>query len=94
MIWSPLGGGALFTGEGEREERVRKALARAADAYGTGDISAVAIAWLLRHPARLIPVLGTMKPERLAQLAKALDIELDRQHWFAILEASEGREVP
>lgn len=94
MIWSPLGGGALFTGEGKREDRVRKALAKAANAHGTDDISAVAIAWLLRHPARLVPVLGTMKPQRLAQLAKALDIELDRQHWFAILEASEGRPVP
>lgn len=94
MIWSPLGGGTLFTGKGEREERVRKALSLAAKAYGAGDISAVAIAWLLRHPARLVPVLGTMKPERLALLVKALDIDLDRQHWFAILEASEGRPVP
>ncbi len=94
MIWSPLGGGALFTGEGKREDRVREALAKAANAHGTDDISAVAIAWLLRHPARLVPVLGTMKPQRLAQLARALDIELDRQHWFAILEASEGRPVP
>lgn len=94
MIWSPLGGGLLFTGQGERENRVRKALAKAAEAHGTDDISAVAIAWLLRHPARLIPVLGTMKPQRLSQLVKALDIELDRQSWFAILEASEGRPVP
>lgn len=94
MIWSPLGGGSLFTGDSDREDRVRRALAKAAEAHGTGDISAIAIAWLLRHPARLIPVLGTMKPERLAQMSKALDIELDRQHWFAILEASEGRPVP
>ena len=94
MIWSPLGGGSLFTGKGEREERVRKALARAAEAHGVNDISAMAIAWLLRHPARLVPVLGTMKPERLGQLVKALDIDLDRQHWFAILEASEGHPVP
>ena len=94
MIWSPLGGGSLFAGQGVREERVRAALAKVAEAHGTSDISSVAIAWLLRHPARLIPVLGTMNPERLSQLTKALDIELDRQDWFAILEASEGRPVP
>ncbi|PLP58105.1 oxidoreductase [Mesorhizobium loti] len=94
MIWSPLGGGSLFTGQGTREERVRTALVKVAEAYGTSDISTVAIAWLLRHPAGLIPVLGTMKPERLSQLVKALDIDLDRQHWFAILEASEGSPVP
>ncbi len=94
MIWSPLGGGSLFTGEGVREQRVRAALDAVADETGVGDISTIAIAWLLRHPARLVPVLGTMKPERLAQLVKALDVTLDRQQWFAVLEASEGRAVP
>ena len=94
MIWSPLGGGSLFTGTGEREARVRAALQTVAAEVGAPDISAVAIAWLLRHPARLIPVLGSMKPERLKAMASALDIKLDRQQWFLILEASEGRKVP
>jgi predicted oxidoreductase len=93
MIWSPLGGGSLFTGKGEREARVRAALASVAAETGATDLAAVAIAWLLRHPARLLPVLGTMKPERLAGMVKALEISLDRQQWFAILEASEGRPV-
>lgn len=93
MIWSPLGGGSLFTGKGEREARVRAALAVVAAETGVADLAAVAIAWLLRHPARLLPVVGTMKPERLAGLVKALEINLDRQQWFAILEASEGRPV-
>jgi predicted oxidoreductase len=93
MIWSPLGGGALFTGKGEREVRVRAALGVLATEVGTGDLAAVAIAWLLRHPARLVPVLGTMKPERLTAMVKALDIALDRQQWFAILEASQGHPV-
>lgn len=93
MIWSPLGGGSLFTGDGERERRVRTALQEIAAETGA-DIATIAIAWLLRHPARLAPVLGTMKPARLAGMVKALDIVLDRQQWFAILEASEGRPVP
>jgi predicted oxidoreductase len=93
MIWSPLGGGSLFTGKEGREARVRAAIAAVAAETGVGDLAAVAIAWLLRHPARLVPVLGTMKPERLAAMVKALEITLDRQQWFAILEASEGRPV-
>jgi predicted oxidoreductase len=93
MIWSPLGGGSLFTGDGEREQRVRAVLATVAAETGSPNLATVAIAWLLRHPARLVPVLGTMKPERLAGMVKALEISLDRQQWFAILEASEGRPV-
>jgi len=93
MIWSPLGGGSLFTSQERREAKVRAALAAVAAELGVGDLAAVAIAWLLRHPAQLIPVLGTMKPERLEDMVKALDISLDRQQWFAILEASEGRPV-
>jgi len=72
---------------------VRTALQEIAAETGA-DIATIAIAWLLRHPARLVPVLGSMKPERLAAMVKALDIVLDRQQWFAILEASEGRPVP
>ncbi|WP_378949682.1 aldo/keto reductase family oxidoreductase [Mesorhizobium sp. ANAO-SY3R2] len=93
MIWSPLGGGSLLTGDGAREHKVRAALTVVAGETGCPDIATIAIAWLLRHPARLVPVLGTMKPERLAELASALDVRLDRQQWFSILEASEGRAV-
>ncbi|EJN04319.1 aldo/keto reductase [Phyllobacterium sp. YR531] len=93
MIWSPLGGGSLFTGEGAQELRVRKALSEVAAELGNADISAVAIAWLLRHPAKLIPVLGSLKIDRLTTMATALDIELDRQQWFAILKASSGQDV-
>ncbi|MDA4835007.1 aldo/keto reductase, partial [Enterobacter hormaechei] len=54
MIWSPLGGGSLFTGTGEQEQRVRAALQAVGGELGVDDIAAVAIAWLLRHPARLV----------------------------------------
>lgn len=94
MIWSPLGGGTLFAGDGAREHRVRAALTQVAAETGVNDISTVAIAWLLRHPARLVPVLGTMKAERLAIVARAVDVALDRRQWFSILEASEGGPVP
>jgi predicted oxidoreductase len=94
MIWSPLSGGSLFTGDGPQEKRVREALKAVADETGGADISAIAIAWLLRHPARPIPVLGSLKRERLAAMAAALALQLDRQQWFAILNASTGQDVP
>lgn len=94
MIWSPLGGGALFTGQGEREMRLRSALEEVRATTGAPDIAAVALAWLLRHPSRPIPVVGSMKPARLAAMAKATDIDLGREQWFEILKSSEGRDVP
>lgn len=93
MIWSPLGGGSLFTSDGPREKRLRIALGNLASELGNADISAIAIAWLLRHPAKLIPVLGSLKIDRLKTMATALDIELDRQQWFAVLKASTGKDV-
>lgn len=93
MIWSPLGGGSLFTGEGVQEVRLRAALRDIASQLDNTDISAIAIAWLLRHPASLIPVLGSLKIDRLKTMATALDIELNRQQWFAILKASTGEDV-
>jgi predicted oxidoreductase len=54
----------------------------------------LAIAWLLMHPAKIHPVLGTGKAERVRQLVAAQRIALDRQHWFELLEAAMGREMP
>jgi len=54
----------------------------------------VALAWVLRHPSRPLPVMGTGQIERLREAVAAESITLDRQQWFAIWEASAGREVP
>ncbi len=50
--------------------------------------SAIAIAWILRHPARMQPVLGTINAERIRGIVKALDIELTREEWYAIYRAA------
>lgn len=94
MIWSPLGGGKLFSSDGQRESCVRDVLGEVGAKIGVEDISAIAIAWLLCHPARLIPVLGSLNLDRLAAMTRALDIQLDRQQWFEILKAATGRDVP
>ena len=93
MAWSPLAGGALVTSSEDRWQRIRAVLGRIAAARGASP-EQVAIAWILRHPARVIPVLGTGQLARLRDLAEAEQIDLDRQEWFEIWEASAGQEVP
>ena len=90
MAWSPLAGGALF---GTRGAMVRAVLARIAAEQGS-DVSAVAVAWLLAHPARILPVMGTNSLDRIRTLSDATRIEIGREAWFEILTAAMGREVP
>lgn len=92
MAWSPLAGGRLF-GDDAAAKRVRPLLeAVAADQGGRLDLAA--FAWLLHHPATIVPVVGTNNIGRIEGLAGALDIELDRQQWFEIWTAAAGEEVP
>nr|WP_197683279.1 aldo/keto reductase [Jiangella alkaliphila] len=51
----------------------------------------VAVAWILRHPARMQPVVGTTKPARVAELARAADLELSRETWYALYRAAGNR---
>ncbi|MGD2002302.1 MAG: aldo/keto reductase, partial [Paracoccaceae bacterium] len=57
------------------------------------DETAVAIAWLLAHPSRILPVLGTNSLDRIKGMSAALDVKMDRQTWYEIYTAALGREV-
>jgi predicted oxidoreductase len=89
MAWSPLAGGRLLA---SAPEPLRRLLTRLADQAGT-DWSAVAIAWLLHHPARILPVIGTNDLSRIAAASDALRVPMDRQTWFELYSAALGREV-
>lgn len=89
MAWSPLGGGALMT----ENSGVAVKLDAVAQAHGV-DRAAVAVAWILAHPARVMPVMGTNTLSRIARFSDALKVEMDRQTWFELLEAANGYEVP
>ncbi len=89
MAWSPLGGGALMQGAGP----VQDALGAVAAANGV-DASAVAVAWLLAHPAQIMPVMGTNNINRINALSDALRVKMDRQTWYEIYTAALGQEVP
>lgn len=90
MAWSPLAGGSLLSGA---DLHLRDALHRIGAEQGT-DWSAVAVAWLLHHPARILPVMGTNSLERIAKLSDACRVEMDRQTWFELYTHAMGHEVP
>lgn len=87
MAWSPLGGGNLFS-DGEPRETVSK-IAMQNDV----EEAAVAVAWLLRHPVGIIPVMGTNRLERISALSDAFKVHMDRETWFELYTAALGHEV-
>jgi predicted oxidoreductase len=92
MAWSPLAGGRLFGNE-EAALRVRPILERVAHEQNSR-VDLVAIAWLLAHPANIIPVAGTNNLSRIKGLAGALDVQIDRHTWFEIWVAADGYPLP
>ncbi|TXF87092.1 aldo/keto reductase [Neolewinella aurantiaca] len=93
MVWSPLGGAKYFKGESTTVLRLRDTVKTLAEKYGNVGEDVILLAWLLKHPVGAIPVVGTTKKERLTGTRLALDLELETQDWFAILEAAVGHEV-
>lgn len=89
MAWSPLAGGRLLAESGKD---LRARLTEVGADFGT-DWSAAAVAWLLRHPARIIPVMGTNSLSRIGSIGTAMDVKMDRQTWFELYTLIMGREV-
>jgi len=92
MFWSPLGGGRLFTGTDARAVAVRQALERLGQAHGAS-LTTVALAWLLRHPSRPLPVIGSRRLEGAAEAIAAMRLQISAEDWYAVLQASMGHEV-
>ncbi|HEY0740561.1 MAG TPA: aldo/keto reductase [Chryseosolibacter sp.] len=84
MAWSPLGGGKLMS--------QNVALWSKKEKYNATETQ-LSLAWLMRHPSTIFPVIGTTQPERIIESAKAVNIQLDRQDWFEMLKAAAGRDV-
>jgi predicted oxidoreductase len=93
MAWSPLGGGALFDAHDAKLSDLRRCLAGIAAEHGV-EIDTIALAWLLAHPAKIVPVVGTNNLGRIKKLYQATKIAMDRETWFEILVVAQGQEVP
>ena len=101
LAWSPLGGGGLAATMpidlrstdhalriGLREEL--EFLARERGSTRT----VLALAWLLKHPAGIIPIIGSTKPDRIQEAAQAAQFELSREEWYRLFEAARGARLP
>ncbi len=93
MIWSPLGGGRLFSGDDAQTLRVREAMTSIAARLGIS-LATLAYAWILRHPSRPHPITGSGRLEGLREAVAALDVTLDAEDWYAMWTASKGHAVP
>lgn len=91
MAWGALG--SYFKEKSPSQKRVTTCLAPMIEKY-EGSEAALLLAWLLKHPAKIYPVLGSTEPQRWKAMLKALQIELDLQDWFLILEAATGKPIP
>ena len=89
MAWSPLAGGDLFL---KSNKKIVRQLEIIGEKFGV-EPGTIAVAWLLAHPANILPVLGTNSLARIKTISKALQVKLDRQTWFEIYTAALGREV-
>ncbi|MCU0771291.1 MAG: aldo/keto reductase [Verrucomicrobia bacterium] len=97
MAWSPLGGGMLADGAGRLlswqqkydPDPIKPVLDEVASAHGASR-AVVALAWLMKHPARVMPIVGSTQPDRIREAARAASLELSREEWYRLLLAARG----
>ncbi len=93
LAWSPLGGGRLADPQDDRARSVAAALDVKAEQYGVSR-AAAAYSWIMAHPARPIPIVGTQDPARIAAIPDALKPRWTRADWYRVLETSLGERLP
>ena len=100
MAWSPLAGGKLASGavpdsqspDDSRHLAILKVLDEIAKELGTSR-TVIALSWLLRHPSKIVPVIGTTNHDRIREAVSATEIKLDRPTWYRILRAAQGHDL-
>lgn len=91
MSWNPLG--SVFRGDIPQTHRLKKLLATLVSKYHFGS-DTILLSWILKHPAKVIPIAGTVNVGRIQLLMKAVELELEQEDWFAIWTESMGKNVP
>ena len=101
MAWSPLaagllGGGANRLLDSQRQYRPEKFLETVDAVARDRGVSriVIALAWLLKHPAKIQPIVGSSNPERIRDAARAAEVELSREEWYRLLIAARGEPLP
>jgi predicted oxidoreductase len=91
MCWSPMG--TVFRKDDEQSQRIQKVANELALKYEVSN-DIILLAWILKHPAGILPICGTSDTKRLAQLMQATTITMELQDWFSLWTASTGNDVP
>ena len=91
MAWSPLG--TVFKEDTEQTRRIHKQLGPLLEKYNATE-DQLLLAWILKHPAHIHPVIGTTEEQRITNAVKTLEIDLELEDWFLILVACQGHKVP
>ncbi|MEG9299035.1 aldo/keto reductase family oxidoreductase [Mangrovibacillus sp. Mu-81] len=94
MAWSPLAGGNIFTSQDDKAVRLRTTLEKIQGEIGAEGIDSVLYAWLLNHPASIMPIVGSGKKDRIQTAIDSQSLTLNHDQWFEILHSSMGHEVP
>jgi predicted oxidoreductase len=91
MSWNPLG--CVFRKDIPQTRRLKKLLATLVSKYHLGS-DTILLSWVLKHPAKVIPIAGTVNVARIQSLMKAVELDLEKEDWFAIWSESMGEDVP
>lgn len=91
MAWSPMGN--YFNENSEENKRISIAMKELSAKYNAAE-DQLLLAWLLKHPSGIIPVIGTSNKERIQHAMASLDINLERIDWFKLMIAAQGHKVP
>lgn len=91
LSWNPLG--TVFREDTKKTRRLKKLFSDLVKKYGFGS-DTLLLAWILKHPAGVIPIAGTVNIARIQSLMKAAELEMEKEDWFAIWTESMGDDVP
>ena len=101
MAWSPLAGGLIGAGakrllSAQQSYRPEKFLPTVEAIAKERDVSrtVIALAWLMKHPSGIIPVVGSVDPDRIREVVKATELDLTREEWYRLLTAARGEPLP
>lgn len=88
--WSVMG--SYFSDQSDENIRIKKVIVELCDKYNAEE-NQILLAFILKHPSKIIPVIGTSKAKTIITLSQTLQIDLDLEDWFRILESIRGKEV-
>jgi predicted oxidoreductase len=94
MAWSPLAGGDIFSHTSERVDQVRKTLLAVGERFNESRIDTLVYAFLLSHPGKILPIVGSGRLDRIKNAIDALSLRFTAEEWLAVYKASMGKNLP